>query len=779
MNEFTSMKKHVFSIFLWGIIFPLLSQEINTFTIQGYVYGYEQEDVGPLPGAHVSVWNNDSSLAKAFTSDADGFFESTLATLPYKIEISYVGHDSYIVTHPTADNKGNVNLDTCFLLSNNLLEEAVVEASNVSRRLNADVYLVTEKMRQKASNTLEVLHQIHGLRYDRMSNQIRVGNETNVLYLVDGVAQAKEYTLNLPPDRIARIEVEKDPKGRFQSMGYGAVINVILKNEYEGYSVNLQNFAIANTAGNNGKDWLMSDQPSVNIFYTNRKINLFANYTHGFAKWNMPIRRETIYKDLLEMKSRDTGPNNFYDYKGKVVNGGINYKMNDKHLLSFQGIYTSSKINNEDLFTYSGSFTDNILNNNSSDDYSLTLFYKGELSDKLNLYTDVSYNKYKNDVDTRFMQDGEMLSRFAYPEKRDMVKFNVDIRYMLSDKIGLNTGYSNNYKNYYSPSTAGLLDYKEYRHNAFARLQYTPSDDIGVEAGVGMEHITTRQASGNHRYLKLLPYTEFTYNAIKNVGLRMLYLTNMDYPTLLHLNPAQTAIDELMVQTGNPDLETSLRHSLSLDLVFFNKITLTPSYRYSPKQISEFIFNADGEQFFTTFRNIKRRDYSLRLVYDQPIGESFNLTSSVEYYQAMAAHNGTKNSVDGWLADAALSYFNPAHSLMAEVGYYRSMTKDVRVQGYQMLDFDSWALSLGKQLFKNKASFNLTYFLPLEFGMRDRQTRVVDIPTYSERREIGLQPYRNTFVLTFGYRFGTGKVRFSSKKSSIESEERIKRTFDM
>jgi len=71
---------------------------------------------------------------------------------------------------------------------------------------------------------LEILNQIHGLRYDRMSNQIRVGNETNVLYLVDGVVQAKEYTLNLPPDRIARIEVDKDPKGRFQSMGYGAVI---------------------------------------------------------------------------------------------------------------------------------------------------------------------------------------------------------------------------------------------------------------------------------------------------------------------------------------------------------------------------------------------------------------------------------------------------------------------------------------------------------------------------------------------------------------------------
>ncbi len=777
-----------FPLFLIIIIFPLSSQENNTLTIQGYVFGYDQEEIEPLPGAHISVWSNDTTLEKAFTSDTNGFFENTLVNVPHRVEISYVGYDPYVITHPVADGNGNINLDTCFLLSNNLLAETVVEASTVSRKLNADVYLVTEKMRQKASNTLEILNQIHGLRYDRMSNRIRVGNETNVLYLVDGVAQAREYTLNLPPERIARIEVDKDPKGRFQSMGYGAVINVILKSEYEGYSVNLQNFAIANVAGNNGDDWLMSDQPSVNLFYTNKKINLFANYGHGIAKWNMPIHRETAYKDLLEMKSRETGPNNLYDYKGNVVNGGINYKLKEKHLLSLQGIYTSSKINNEDLFAYdvrdiknnnTGSFTDHIFNNTSSDDYTLTLFYKGEINDKLNLYTDISYNNYQNDVDNRFIQDGTMLSQFAYPEKRDMIKFNIDIHYMLSDKLELNSGYSNNYKNYYSPSAAGLLDYKEYRHNAFARLQYNPSDDIGVEAGVGMEHISTRQASGNHRYLKFLPYAEFTYNAIKNVDLRMSYLTNMDYPTLLHLNPAHTAIDGLMVQTGNPDLETSLRHSLSLDLVFFNRLTLTPSYRYSPKNISEYIFRTEEDQFHTTFRNIKTKEYSIELVYDQPVGESFNFTSGIQYYQATAAHNGIKNSIHGWLANAGLSYFNPTLSLMAELGCYRSMTKDIRLQGYQMLDFDSWALSLGKQLFKNKASLNMTYFLPVELGVRNKQTRVMEIPSYSETKKIGLQPYRNTLILTFSYRFGSGKVRFSSRKSSIENEERIKRTFDM
>lgn len=766
---------------------PFFAQN-SSMKIKGQVFGYDQEKAEPLPGAHISVWNNDSTLVKAFTTDSDGFFENTLTNVPFRVEISYVGYDPYIVTYPKADEHGNINLDSCFLLSNNLLEETIVEASTVNRKLNADVYLVTEKMRQKATNTLEVLHQIHGLRYDRMTNQIRVGNETNVLYLVDGIAQAKEYILNLPPERIARIEVDKDPKGRFQSMGYGAVINIVLKNEYEGYSVNLQNFAIANVAGNNGDDWLMGDQPSVNLVYTNSKINLFANYIHGIAKWNMPIQKETFYKDLMEMKSRDTGPNNFYDYKGNVVNGGINYKMSDKHQLSLQGIYISSKINNEDLFSYdvkdlrdnsSRSFTDNVFNNTSSDDYTLTLFYKGEINERLKLYTDLSYNNYKNDVDTWFKQDEEMLSQSAYPEKRDVIKFNVDIQSALSDKIGLNAGYSNNYKNYYSPSTAGLLDYKEFRHNAFARIQYTPSEDMGVEAGVGMEHIRTEQASGSHRYLKFLPYMEFTYTAIKNVDLRLSYLTNMDYPTLLHLNPAQTVIDEWMVQTGNPDLEASLRHSLSLDLVFFNRLTLTPSYRYSPKKISEFILSTDEGQFFTTYRNIKTKEYSLELVYDQPLGEKFNLSSSVQYYQATATHGGAKNSIDGWLANAGLSYFNPAHSLMMELGYYRSMTKDIRLQGYQMLDFDSWAFSLGKQLFKNKASLNMSYFLPIEWGVRNKQMRVMEMTNYSETKKIGLQPYRNTFILTFSYRFGTGKVKFSSKKSEIENEERITRTFEM
>lgn len=768
--------------------FSLYSQNNTNNKIRGYVFSSDFDKTEPLAGAHISVWRNDSTLEKAFQSVANGFFESDFIKLPYKIEISFVGYDSYVVTHPKPNKNGDINLDSCFLLSNNQLGEVVVKASSVKRNLNSDVYIVTQDMRQKASTTLEILNQIHGLRFDRMANQVRVGNETNVLYLVDGVEQAKEYTLNLSPDRIAKIEVDKNPKGRFLSMGYGAVINIILKKDYEGYSINLQNFSIANTAGNNGKDWLMSNQPSVNVVYTNKKINVFANYVTGIAKWNMPVEKVTNYKNLLEMKSVNNGLNNFYDYKGNMVNGGINYKLNENHSLSLQGIYNSGKINNEDLLAYnvkdinenkSYSFTDNIFNKTSSDDYTVTLFYKGKIKEKLNLYTDISYNHYKNNVDNKFIQDGILRANYIYPEKRNMVKMNIDINYKLSKKLGLNTGYSSNFKNYYSSSEVGLLDYKEYRQNAFARLQYTPSENIGLEAGLGMEHINIINSKVNQQYFKFLPFAELNYNALKNVNLRMSYRTNMDYPTLLHLNPAQSSIDQLMVQKGNPELTPSLNHLFSLDLVLFDKLTFTSSYKYSPQLIGEYIFSTDDDKFFTTFQNIKTREYSLQLVYDQTIGEFFNFNSTIQYYKAHAIYNDNKNSIDGWLANSALTYFNPNLSLTTELGYYRSMMKDIRLQGYQMLDFDSWTFMIGKQFFKNKASLNMTYLLPIEWGVRNQQIRQMQTNNYFETKKIGLQSYRNTLILTFSYRFGTGKSSYSSKKSSIEKEERIKRTFNM
>lgn len=135
--------------------------------------------------------------------------------------------------------------------------------------------------------------------------------------------------------------MSKQPKGRYQSEGYEAVVNLKLKIDYRGYDLTVQNMALLNP-GNNKDDWLMSDQPSFQAMYTNRKLNLFANYTFGHAAWNTPVTRKVVYTDrlLLEPDAASSDrPNDLYAYKAHVAHAGLNYKLNPAHTISFTGNY--------------------------------------------------------------------------------------------------------------------------------------------------------------------------------------------------------------------------------------------------------------------------------------------------------------------------------------------------------------------------------------------------------------------------------------------------------
>lgn len=154
---------------------------------------------------------------------------------------------------------------------------------------------------------------------------------------------------------------------------------------------------MAGLAHSNSEDWLMNNQPGIGLTFTKKKINLFANYTHARIRMNMPVWKESILPDYMEMypvKEDVENANNHYRYGANYVGGGINYLLDPKHSISFQGDYSYQNTQEESQLNYNVLYPktnvwgkENTLgiDGNRDKDYVATVFYKGEIGQRLSL----------------------------------------------------------------------------------------------------------------------------------------------------------------------------------------------------------------------------------------------------------------------------------------------------------------------------------------------------------------------------------------------------------
>jgi len=238
-----------------------------------------------------------------------------------------------------------------------------------------------------------------------------------------------------------------------------------------------------------------------------------------------------------------------------------------------------------------------------------------------------------------------------------------------------------------------------------------------------------------------------------------------------------TAIDSLMMQSGNPVLRSAVRHTVSLKFTLWDRLTIKPMFKFIPDKISE-IYTLEDDKYYSTFANVNQKQYVLQLIYDQPIGNYFKMSNMFACFNDRANYKGIKRSFGGSLWYSELNYFNPKYSFGLELGYYRLLEKSLLLQGYQMVNMDWWSITMNKQFWKKRASLMISYFPPLDWGVRDELDKEINTPFYAEKYTQNLKPYRNMLMVRFSLRFNSGKTRSSNKQSSTEREERGKRAVD-
>jgi hypothetical protein len=736
----------------------------------------------------VSLLNQANETLSIGATNEQGQFRLATRDVPHKIKCSFIGYETTTFPIKTLDsNLGVFELnETDFLL-----DETIVLAENRQKQLDKRRYPVSPEMRRGITTVQELLNRIPNIYFDRISNLIYVENNPDILLLIDGMHPSEAYVKTLSPHRIETIEIIR-PEGRFISEGYSSIINLIQKETYMAYDVHVSAASTLNPAGTNGEDWMAQTHPSLSLTYTGKKVDIYGMYSWNRERWNTPVSKNLAYDNTELTSDRITAnnPNDFYERDEQFVSGGMNYKISDKQILSFQGDFVSG----ESMAKYEydmhqalhASQRINIKNTtvNHAFDKALagTLYYQGQVGNRLHIYGDFSYNYYYNDVISRYDQNNasNYQDENEYDEFKNQTQLNVDGKYLLSPGLFLKAGYANSWRKYASTASIGrgFLDYRERRNKLYANASLLPSDRLHISLGAGLEHIQTWNRGERTAVVRILPYGNINYRPSQQWNIDAGYTSNQFYPGLYQLSPMSIVVDTFLTQVGNPALRSAVRRRIYADFSWRNKLSFVPSFHYTKDDVSEDYLKNAGK-IYRTFSNFDTQEYSLYLSFRHSFNPHLTFNGNLTFYYAEIPHTEMRNSLSGHLLNVAINYHNPRQSLDIDLGYHRNMKKQLLLYGYKMQGRDHWLISITKNVWKEKLSISLSYIPPLAWGVREESIKEVNLPIYRERTVLNMNTYNHTLFIRASYRFDNANIKSAKKKEThVNLKEREMKNID-
>ena len=284
------------------------------------------------------------SIVTSMISDSKGDFVFDVAPGQYIINIRCLGYK------PIGDTISVYNQDLYLkpfnmVIDNIALEEVNVIASSYLEQFDRSIQNITKQFRAGTNSVSDLLAKIRGIDIDPLDNSIRVDNEGNVLLLVNGIKKEQNYIKNLSPDRISRIEVYRNPTGRYISEGYTSVINIILKKNYTGYDLHLDEDALYSLDRSNGDDFLFNNLATVDLTYTFKKVNIYGSYTNTISNTNLFVENiKDLEESELVKEPVTSSPNSNRDGFSHSYLLGADVFISPKQTISLETNITQSPI---------------------------------------------------------------------------------------------------------------------------------------------------------------------------------------------------------------------------------------------------------------------------------------------------------------------------------------------------------------------------------------------------------------------------------------------------
>lgn len=457
------------------------------------------------------------------------------------------------------------------IVNNIELHEVTVEAPEILRRADRDVYLPNSASIKASRTGVQLISalQIPSLIVDPTTNSISRLGGGNVEIRINGRRASAQEVAALLPTEIIRIEYIANPSLKYGDVA--AVVDVYVKRRNSGYSIMLNALQSPNRGWGNYDFTAKAHQG---------RGETMISY-NGNPMWNMDCYRlndETITRaDGTQINRHEEGiptKNDIQQHNGTLQ---YSYAVDKKFLFSAQSRvkYTS----NDNLIR--GIITDNVSNTPSEEldssplsttQADIDLYFHYALPRRQTIYFNVVGSLVDAESSRTFIDKTADINIHNSIDSRDYRVVAEGIYEKKYYRGVLTTGVRNESlwsKAYYYDMTKStsrtrdnrLYGFAEWQHN-FERFSYS----IGL--GATLYSITEPTAS---TYATLSPRATIRYRANDWLTLRFQADGRTISPTLTQISPIAQAIDQYQYQIGNPELKPYTIYSGKLSAETFYK----------------------------------------------------------------------------------------------------------------------------------------------------------------------------------------------------------------
>lgn len=657
------------------------------------------------------------------------------------------------------------------------LGTAVIKARRIQRDARGTTLMVTNKLRGKHSNALSMLREIPGIRYNPTSEEIKINGSTSIAYQVNSIDKTANEVRTIPTDAIQSIEVLNQFEGKYLAEGIRYVVNVKLKESYTGLDLVAQNFLIASPSGNNGDDIVACEQPKLSMRYMGRKLNVNATAGYGDFDWNFAQTTEKAYngKTMQSALYTPKHPNQETERNEWGARVAADYSFDKNNVLSLNAFYSPSRSKENTKYEYfsEGSnapaplgppnWREETASDIKENNLKLNVNYRGgnpeawtyELNTGLNFIHSDNTRSYFDAYDwtrSQFEQD----KRYAYG------KFGTQYHGIKNWELDFGTMYT--YNRYNVTDT--------HRYNIYSYATYKPTSCWTFLAGLTGAGLYSQDES---RFL-LQPTASASYVA-KNqmVAFDLKYALAPTYPKLYQLSDATYKVDEVVTHQGNPALrQLSSAHSLTGVLTLLGAIQLQTELAYNRNGVFGYYSQTPGG-ILLSYANARTLTNATALGGELGFGPfTLDLMLGMQYNRV--ANNTLSQHKTDLVAGVSLDYYNDKLGLGATAEWGKNKETQCMLQGFRESGQDLFQLTFQKHWLQRRLRAELTYIVPLHWGMSTSQKESINTDFYRMQQNLNLGTYDNMLFLRLSYQFHRGKKTKRVTDTGIfDNEQRVSR----
>lgn len=670
--------------------------------------------------------------------------------------------------------------DSIFPTKNKELKEVVVMSSPISQDGNHTKISITRSMRKGNGSIGEMLGGLPNMYFERPTNTLTYNNSNNYIILIDSIEKNTEAILNMQHIRFRSIEITVNPTGKYS--GYDAVINLITKQDYQGYEGRFfHNDGMSFTKYNSKT--LVTDNNDFNVSYTKNKLTLSA-WGHlnlgygGFDNWY-----ERYYKTNGIHESVVKNPDGSMNYDGNetYTNGMVsmdymfdkyrsmsfvyNYNGNTQHSntdITLQR-YSDNNLSDVTVFSHIG------VGKRIGDVHNFAIFYRDN-SGKIKYDTDINYrySQYKS-LDSLYETTGFYLNnRF-----RDNDHF---FRYRLSgwtmmanERLNLSGGYALTRKSYTRMDyyTGLELNSNSYlRNRLWVASTYSFCNDAKISLSAWAEHIHIKSGDNTENQLPVGGNLMVYYQLSKKNWIRFNYDCYVEYPNQELSNSYEYFTDSLTCMVGNPWLKSNITHDFRFWLDMWWCFNIQGGYNVAPNRICSIAELRDGilpggvHGIFAAYvpRNTHYHEWWTSMSFTKRFLKNFIYKADVKFFKGYASYNGERTKDYGMSLSTSINYYYPNWKTNFYFRYSYDRTASLLPQGKKIGNMEYPYLSVQRTFLKNHLDVQLTYYGMFHlFNNKDMKWAEDTEVRKSTSIDHVYDRHKYRLTLQFAYRFSGGK----------------------